>query len=299
MTEDLYDRFRRAADPGGRRPRTTPGELLARARRDRRRHRIMASGGGTAVAAVTVGALVLGFGGWRDSDGSQGADEPPVVGTDKRAASHTAVPLDLGPLTEARTQQVLGECLAELGGDDPAGYSVDLARRYDNYWRSVDVVVASADDGTRVIECIGQRNANGYSVEAGAFDELPTAPTPEPDAEHPLVSFSPSESSFDCEEKVNVRFTTDGVWKAAESVGRVEVRVVEAGHRQPWRAASVHDGFVYWSGWSEKTLEGNDVLRVEWRAYDTDGNLVDGDLLPLESRQKRVGPDTMRLCANL
>lgn len=70
MTEDLHDSLRRAADPGDRRLRTTPGNLLAKARRDRRRHRIVAAGGGSAVAVVAVGAMVLGF------SSLPGTDEP-------------------------------------------------------------------------------------------------------------------------------------------------------------------------------------------------------------------------------
>jgi hypothetical protein len=300
MTDDLYDRFRRAADPGGRRPRTTPAELLARARRDRRRHRILASGGGTAVAAVTAGALVLGFGAWRGSDGDQGTDGPPVVGTDQRSAGGPAVPLDRGPLTEARTQQVLSECVAQLQVGDPSDFDVDLARRYDDYWRAVDVVVASAHDGKHVIHCTGEHNVNGISVEASTLDNrsLGGMPAPDPDADRPLVAYKPWEYGFSCEQSVNVRITTEGVWKAAETVDRVEIRVVEPGGRQPWRSSRVHDGFVYWSGWSEEVLEGKDVLQVAWRAYDTDGNLIDADLMPLESRQKRIDPETLRFCEN-
>jgi len=296
MTDDLYDRFRRAADPDGRRPRTTPAQVLDRARRDRRRYRAKAAGAtGTALATGAVAAVLAAGAIVPTGDGGSEPNGP----TDQRGqASGRTVPLYLGPLTDARTQRVLADCAGHLD-DEPSDYRVVLAGRYDADWRPVDVVVATTTDGARVIDCIGTRYANGYSVEAGAFDELPTAPTPEPDAEHPLVRLSPTESSFDCDVERNVRFSTDGVWKAADSVDRVEVRVTEPGRRQPWRVAPVHDGFVYWSGWSETVLEQDEVLRVAWRAYDTDGELIDADLMPVRSWQRPVPSETLRLCDDL
>jgi hypothetical protein len=46
---------------------------------------------------------------------------------------------------------------------------------------------------------------------------------------------------------------------------------------------------VFWTAWAEPgTLDSDDDVWVTWRAYDTEGNLIDPDLMPYQSQ--RVDP---------
>jgi hypothetical protein len=75
------------------------------------------------------------------------------------------------------------------------------------------------------------------------------------------------------------------IYRAADTVDRVEVRVDTPGGSEPWRVAAPYSGYVFWATWFEQAdYEPGTELTVEWRAYDSDGEPLDTELLPDQPR---------------
>lgn len=284
MTFDVHRALEEAAGPGEDRPfRHTTYDAIARGQWYRRRRTVFAAGGGMAAAAVVIAAgAVLPFG---DNDSSRDPAGPPQMHTPGGPDGRT-VPLGLGPLDDQQAQSILSHCGAARGD-----YAVDMAQRFDYLHSPIGVVVLSFESG-RIVECLGATNARGeYNPKIGVewsvvhdpvLGEDPPAP---PDADHPLRRFKPLEFGYR-QPRLSSEWDTNGLFLAADSVDRVEVRVGTPDGPAPWRAANVHDGLVFWATWFEKgTYDANDRVWVEWRAYDTDGNLLDPALMPLQPRK--------------
>jgi hypothetical protein len=110
MTDDLNDRLHRAADDGGRPLPARPSELLIRARKDRRRRSLFAAGGGTAVAAVAVGAIVFGFSALPGSEDADGHGPSVVDHDDDPPGTY-----ELDPVSEAEVVRRCGLQLENSG----------------------------------------------------------------------------------------------------------------------------------------------------------------------------------------
>ena len=205
-------------------------------------------------ALVAVGAIVL-----TDSDAGTPSDSPPAATT-----TGDAVPLDLGPLSEAELRSEL----ATFGIDasEPLDrYEFFFTRRIDGPDGPIPVIVMSTPPGPYVYKAGNLRG-----------NDVPEAPT----AEQPI-------RGMDMDPAQVIYTGTPGYWKAAGlyrvagSVDRVEVRVGTPGGPEPWRVATPHGGFVFWATWFETAdYEPGTELTLELRAFDSDGEPIDPGLIP-------------------
>jgi hypothetical protein len=296
MRDELRTWLRHTADDADRPLPVRPTELLVRARSDRRRYRIRIAGASGALAigaaaAVIATTAVVPSG---DSGSSEGGVSP-AGEQDGGRSSDITVPIDLGPLDDQQTDAIMTVCGA-MAGDGGGGYHVALARAYDRMDGPAGVVVVRTDDG-RIMDCTARLDSlvGGQATEGIEGPEIRDLPTniPEPDPQHPLVSFRPffgnghrwipgsgSAASY---------FEASGVLLAADTVDRVEVRVGTPDGPEPWRVAEVRNGLVFWTAWAEPgSFDNDDDAWVTWRAYDKQGNRIDQDLLPYPPQ--RVDP---------
>ena len=207
-------------------------------------------------ALVAVGAIAL-----ADRDAGAPSDSPPAVTT-----SDDAVPLDLGPLSQAE----IGSELETFGIDasEPLDrYEFFFARRIDGPDGPIPVIVMLTPHGPYVYKAGDLR---GNSV--------PDAPT----AQRPIRGM---DMPLDLAQAVYTGtpdyWKAAGLYRVAESVDRVEVRVGTPGGPEPWRVATPHGGFVFWATWFETAdYESGTELTLELRAFDADGEPIDPGLIP-------------------
>jgi hypothetical protein len=228
---------------------------------------------GAAAALIAVGAVAL-----SDRDDARPGEAPPPA---SQPADET-VPLDRGPLTEAEVEELLRD---DFGPDLP-GTTFHYTRRVDGPVEPIPVIVATPPD-------IDEQFAKtGHLV--GMYDgpaPTPTHPIREADPELDLnenPDFG-NTSSTDLGDAIyrgtGEYWKITGLYRVADTVDRVEVRVGTPDGPEPWRAAEPHGGFVFWATWFEiAEYEPGTELTVEWRAYDTEGNPIAAELLPDQPR---------------
>lgn len=270
MTEDLGHRLRRAADDGDRPLPVRPTELLAQARRDRRRHRVFAGATGTALAVGAVAAVLAATAVLPSSDDrSDDRPDPAEQGRGK------VVPLDHGPLPEGnRRDYMLSLCSSDSRGQPRSEDAIESARLLNGPLGLTPVMLVSADRSLQAVECAELAWA------AVRGDRLPTPTVDEP------IRAVPVYGRGAVARMVRTGYwITGGVYAVADTVDRVEVRVSGDGTGEPWRAATAHDGYVFWATWfNPDSYAKGERLRVQWRAFDSDGNQLDPALLPERSR---------------
>jgi hypothetical protein len=207
-------------------------------------------------ALVAVGAITL-----ADRDSGAPSDSPPTATT-----SDDAVPLDLGPLSQAELRSEL-ETFGIDASEPLDGYEFFFTRRIDGPNGPIPVIVMLTPSGTYVYKT-GDLRGN----------DVPEAPT----AQQPIRGMG-----MPLDHAQAMYTGTPGYWKAAglyrvaDSVDRVEVRVGTPGGPEPWRAATPHGGFVFWATWFETAdYEPGTELTLELRAFDVDGEQIDPGLIP-------------------
>ncbi|HYJ66975.1 MAG TPA: hypothetical protein VEX15_04870 [Nocardioidaceae bacterium] len=288
MNDELHNRLMRAADDADRPLPVQPTELLAHARRDRKRHRVQVAGASGALAigavAAVIGAVAVVPSGDDGSDSgvapagsAHGSKVEPTV-------EPTAEPSDFdrGPMSADQIRPILLNC----AGTAIDAYDVVLARRYADLWGERGMIVARSPEG-QLIDCSANIE-DGVSESDGAdFGTLAkdVAHMPVPGAVHPIVAFKPFyDHGFASSDEVPGDFWLSwGFFRVADTVDRVEFRLGTPGGPEQWTVSKPHDGLVFWSAWVRPgEYEGVDELRIEWRAYDTNGDLIDPDLMPYE-----------------
>lgn len=213
-----------------------------------------------AAALVAVGAVALTGG---DGGGTPSASQP---------ADNNTVPLDLGPLTEA-------EVKAEVGVDDLDDYTLRYTRRVDGPQQPIPVVVVTVPDGQR----------DYFNVGKVADIHQRTEPTPADPIQVPEPGFSTPEGGDAVYGETPAFWKIAGVYRVADTVDRIEVRVGTSDGPEPWRVSPAHGGYVFWATWFKAAeYEPGTELTLEWRAYDTDGNAIDPELLPDQPRTVTV-----------
>jgi hypothetical protein len=230
------------------------GEEPAMSRR--RRVRWVAPLAVAAVAAlIAVGAVAL-----SDHDGEQSGGTSP-----SRVVTEATVPLDLGPLTEAEAEDVFAHAFAS----ETDGVSLHYTRRIDGPTGPISVLLGRADNGVTVF----------------ATDHLSGVPEiPEPTAAEPIRGLD-KQWGPNIGDAIYVDlpeyWKLGGVYRVADTVDRVEVRVGTPNGQEPWRVAEPYNGFVFWAVWfAFADYEPGTELTVEWRAYDTEGEQIDPTQLP-------------------
>lgn len=219
---------------------------------------------GAAAALIAIGAVAL-----SDRDSEQPGGAPPAV-----EPTEQAVPLDLGQLTAAEVQEAVGP---EIDENDLIPY----ARRIAGPDQPVSAVVAITNDTQTTYFETGEL--------AGDFE------FPAPTAAHPVQGV---DSPWGPDIADAVYRDLPGYWKlvgvyrVANTVDRVEVRVGTPGGPEPWRTAEPHGGYVFWAAWFKVAdYKPGTELTVEWRAFDTDGNQIDPTVLPDQTQTVTVpGP---------
>lgn len=220
-----------------------------------------------AVAAlIAVGAVALSDGDGGQSGGTAPAGQP----------SEKTVPLDLGPLSDAEVRDLL----AQRFGSDLDQTTFHYTRRIDGPAGPVPVVLATLPGEQDVFYQTG--NVVGMTED------------PEPTAQHPIQPVEPFMTDADSgagdaiySEKTYWKIV--GMYHVADTVDRIEVRVGTPDGPEPWRVADPYGGYVFWAAWFDPAeYEPGTELTVRWRAYDTDGQQIDPDLLPHQSRTVMV-----------
>ena len=208
---------------------------------------------GAAAALIAIGAVALSN---RDSEQPGGA--PPAV-----EPTEQAVPLDHGPLTAAEVQEAVGP---EVDENDLIPY----ARRIAGPDQPVPIVVAITNDAQATFFETGEL--------AGTLEiPAPTAAEPIRGVDNP---WGPDIADAIYRDLPG-HWKLAGVYRVADTVDRVEVRVGTPDGPEPWRLAEPHGGFVFWATWFKPAdYQPGTELTVEWRAYDTDGNQIDPTALP-------------------
>jgi hypothetical protein len=263
MSDDIIEGLRGAGEDDGRPLGFGAAEILRAGRSRRRRRRVY---GGSATA---LGVAAMALTAWSVLPSSLDDRSTPATGGEELDTG--AVLIDRGPMSQ---EEVM---------DEVEGICVDEVEELDTiYARWVD-----AFDHRQPAFMAVARQPDGPAYTCGAsWGFRGTVRLPEVDAAHPIAPFASDE------------FVTsiDGRWVAEsefyrvdESVARVEARVGTRGGSEPWRAAEIHDGIAFWSAWVEAgAYDADDEVWLQWRAYDTEGNLIDPDLLPDQPR--RVHP---------
>jgi hypothetical protein len=236
-------------------------DMPAELRRDRRWIAPLAAA--AAVALIAVGAVAL----TNSGDGQQ-----PAVQPDQRT-----VPLDRGPLSDTELMEMQ---LIDLPPANGPYYTFHYARHVDGPQGAVPVALASSP-------------ASNFLVVA--VDDTEGAPLvpPVPTADRPIVAVDwTSEAAYP---ESSGYWIDGGFYRVADSVARVEVRLGTPDGPEPWRVAEPHGGYVYWAAWFEiAEYEPGTELKMEWRAYDTDGDPIDPELLPERSRTVRIPESSAR-----
>lgn len=218
-----------------------------------------------AAALIAVGAVALTGGDDGQSDG-----QPPAGQTE-------TIPLDLGALTDA-------EMVEELRKSRPGSYdeyTFPYARRIDGPAEPVPAIVATTDR----IRVFRTGKLTG---------KIWDAPMPMP--AHPIREIDPELDRPDIGDDI-YRDTEEfrkiaGIYRVADTVDRIEVRVGTPYGTEPWRVAEPYGGYVFWATWfAFDEYEPGTELTVKWRAYDTDGHQIDPALLPDQPRTITVPAD--------
>jgi len=216
---------------------------------------------GAAAALIAAGAIALSDRDTGQPDGAPPAGQP----------ADDAIPLDLGPLTRA---EIVG-VLPDVDRRHVDMFALPYTRRIDGPPGAADpVVVATYPRGDP------SPPENGilvYWPDVTFQYRVPAPTAAQPirglEGELPVVDASPDDPPG--------YWKVAGVYRVAESVDRVEVRVGTPDGSEPWRVAEPHDGYVAWAAWfALADYEPGTELTVEWRAFDTDGDQIDPTLLP-------------------
>jgi hypothetical protein len=225
-----------------------------------------------AAALIAVGAVAL-TGGDERSGGQQ-----PSVAT---PADDNTVPLDLGPLSEAELQEELDKS----GWGSVDDFTFVYARRIDGPVNPIAVFVA-----TRPSDLFKAGKLMGQVADAPAPSPADPIRDIKPQFDRdPGVGHSSSDVGDAIYHGTDDIWKITGIYRVADTVDRVEVRVGTPDGSEPWRVAEPHDGYVFWATWFDPAeYESGTELTVEWRAYDTDGNQLDSDLLPDQPRPVTV-----------
>jgi hypothetical protein len=217
-----------------------------------------------AVAAVliAVGAVAL-----------TGGDEKP--GDQPTTPAGNTVSLDLRPLTWAELREELRTSGVEP--DDLA--AINYRRWMDGPRQPLPVIVATLPGGQRVLIKMGDLR----SVE----DKVGPTPT------HPILRIEgldrPRYLAKAVYDHTSRYWKVAGFYRVARTVDRVEIRVGTPDGPEPWRSSPVHGGYVWWATWFKPAdYESGTELTLKWRAYDTDGERIDPDLMPHQPRTVTV-----------
>jgi hypothetical protein len=227
-------------------------------------------------ALVAVGAIVL-----ADTDAGAPSNPPP--------ATHRSN-LDLGSLSQAEIDAERNRC-DSFHEEAFEGSEVLFARRIDGPNGPMPVIITSKPPDQRYV-LLGDLFVNA----------IPPAPT----AERPIRSLAASarHSSKNWFSHVfdplpfaqSIYYETPdylkaaGLYRVADSIDRVEVRLGSPGDREPWRVATPHNGLVYWATWVKRSdYERGRELTLEWRAFDANGDLIDPELMPDRPQTITVG----------
>jgi hypothetical protein len=227
---------------------------------------------------VAVGAIVL-----ADSDGRAPSNPPP--------ATHGSN-LDLGPLSQAEIDAERTRCRS-LNDFAFVGSEVLFARHIDGPTGPMPVIITSKPPdqqyfllGDLVVDAvlpaptaqqpIRRLDASSHPGFRHVFDPLPFARS--------IYYESPD------------YLKAAGLYRVADSIDRVEVRMGSPGGPEPWRVATPHNGLVYWATWVKRSVyERGTELTLEWRAFDANGDPIDPELMPNRPQTITVGaPDEQR-----
>jgi hypothetical protein len=236
---------------------------------------------GVVAGLVAVGAIVL-----ADRDAGAPSNPPPATQDSN---------LDLGPLSQAEIDAERTRCRS-MNAFAFEGSEVLFARRIDGPHGPMPVIILSkAPD-------------QGYGLFGDLFvDAVPPAPT----AERPIRSLAASAPHRSSNPELPPSFyhlfdplpfarsiyyeTPDylkaaGLYRVADSIDRVEVRLGSPGGPEPWRVATPHNGLVYWAAWVKRSdYERGTELTLEWRAFDANGDPIDPELMPDRPQTITVG----------
>jgi hypothetical protein len=196
-------------------------------------------------------------------------------GDDKPTPATNVVSLDLRPLTRAE----LREELRTFGVEPDDLAAVNYTRWMDGPRQPLPVIVATLPDRQRLLIKMGDLR----SVE----DEV--APTPT----HPILRIEgldqPRHLAKTVYDRTSRYWKVAGFYRVARTVDRVEVRVGTPDGPEPWRSSPAHGGYVWWATWFKPAdYESGTELTLKWRAYGTDGESIDSDLMPHQPRTVTV-----------
>ena len=229
---------------------------------------------GVVAALVAVGAIVL-----ADSDGGAPSNPPP--------ATH-GPNLDLGPLSRAEIDAELS-CTGPSTSEALEGSEPLYARRIDGPNGPIPVFVMPPMTRDQV-----------YLVDMGrlTIDRVPATPTEQRPIRRLIVPvegidlsgsdlrwykhlLDPRPLGLRVYDGTPEYWKAAGLYRVADSVDRVEVRVGSPGGPEPWRVATPHNGFVFWATWIERAdYEPGTELTLEVRAFDANGDPIHPELIP-------------------
>ncbi|HYJ66416.1 MAG TPA: hypothetical protein VEX15_02010 [Nocardioidaceae bacterium] len=219
-----------------------------------------------AAALIAVGAVALTGG-----DDRTGGQRPPVSTT----PADNTVSLDLRSLTRAELREEL-----RTAGVEPDYFSaIHYTRWMDGPRQSLPFIVATLPDRQRLFIKMGDLR----SVE----DKVTPTPT------HPILRIEgldrPRYLAKAVYDHTSRYWKVAGFYRVARTVDRVEVRVGTPDGPEPWRSSPVHGGYVWWATWFKAAdYESGAELTLKWRAYDTDGERINPDLMPHQPRTVTV-----------
>lgn len=292
MSIDIKQALEEAARPGESRPfRQTTNDALVTGRRRKRRRTLLAAGGASTGILAAAAATALVIGGPVDRGESE---QPPAAPSslDSPKSNEKTEPLDLRALSEEELADQ-NELIQGLGNTQLQGGITVKDLTMTSFTRMVDgpeggrpVVLALSPDGKVVF----------YHSSSGGGAKVAPA---EPDSAHPVTSLAEPIMSGPGEGQETLPSLDEwspeityahGIYRVAENVERVEVRLGSPNGPEPWRVSKPHDGYLYWAAWADPgDYDPGTTLELEWRAYDVDGNLIDEALLPHQPREVSLG----------
>jgi hypothetical protein len=198
-----------------------------------------------------------------------------IGGDNKPTPATNVVSLDLRPLTGAELRREL----RTLGVEPDDLAAINYGRWMEGPHQQLRFVVATLPGGQRLLIKMGDLR----SVE----DKV--APT----LTHPILRIEgldrPRYLAKTVYDNTPRYWKVAAFYRVAHSVDRVEVRVGTPDGPEPWRSSPAHGGYVWWATWFKTAdYESGTELTLKWRAYDTDGEPIDPDLMPHQPRTVTV-----------